>query len=247
MGTGADSFEGTDRFVLQRKLGEGAFGVVYEAEDVDRGERVALKTLQNAAPAALYRFKREFRELSDIVHPNLVGLYELQQEGPHWFFTMEFIEGTDFLTDLRLRVRPDTVDGGDNEIAAAETLDLHPTSPTSPADTRIEDVVHQFRALAEAIHALHQHGKVHRDLKPGNVRVEQGTDRVVLLDFGLVTEVTEDSNASIGVKGTPAYMAPEQAAGKQATPASDWYAFGVMLFEALTGQTPFSPRKRVLF
>ena len=183
MSTGVDTFEGTERFQLQRKLGEGAFGVVYEAEDVERGERVALKTLQNAAPAALYRFKREFRELADIVHPNLVALYELQQEGPHWFFTMEFIDGTDFLTDLRLRIRPDMVDGGDNEIAAADTLDLHPTSPTTANDTRVEDVVRQFRALAEAIDALHQHGKVHRDLKPGNVRLQSSRAVAPTVDF----------------------------------------------------------------
>src|SRR6185312_17067466 len=92
--------------------------------------------------------------------------------------------------------------------------------------------------LAQALAALHAADKVHRDVKPSNVMVtRQG--RVVLLDFGLVTEaLSEDVSTGNAVVGTPAYMAPEQAASRELTPAADMYAVGVMLFEALTGRVP---------
>jgi serine/threonine protein kinase/tetratricopeptide (TPR) repeat protein len=92
--------EKTQRFVLRRRIGEGAFGVVWEAYDREQHARVALKSLVNAEPAALYLFKREFRALADIVHPNLVTLYELLSIGERWFFTMEFVDGVDFVSHV---------------------------------------------------------------------------------------------------------------------------------------------------
>ncbi|HET7135987.1 MAG TPA: serine/threonine-protein kinase, partial [Casimicrobiaceae bacterium] len=94
-------FAGTDRFEIRRRLGEGAFGVVFEAWDRERDERVALKTLRHTSPVGLYRFKQEFRSLADISHPNLVALHELLSEGEQYFFTMELIEGADFLDFVR--------------------------------------------------------------------------------------------------------------------------------------------------
>ena len=89
------------RFRLLRPLGQGGMGVVYEALDQERGARVAVKTIRDASPAALARFKREFRAVADVQHPNLVSLGELVSEGDRWFFTMELVEGDDFLEYVR--------------------------------------------------------------------------------------------------------------------------------------------------
>src|SRR5262245_61864759 len=94
-------FAGTDRFRIIRPLGAGGMGKVYEAEDRERGQRVALKTLKNSTPEALYRIKSESRALAELSHPNLVGRYDLFAGQASCFFTMELIEGEDFLKHVR--------------------------------------------------------------------------------------------------------------------------------------------------
>jgi serine/threonine protein kinase len=263
-------FEGTDRYVIQRRIGAGAFGVVYEAFDRERRLTVALKTLRHVSADALYRFKWEFRALADLAHPNLVSLYELLVEGERCFFTMELVRGVNFIDYVRSRTAitspasagdvslhslspalvPDapTQESGTGPHAwgsherprEASDSDLSPPSPPEGPDVdRLRDALAQ---LTHGLCALHDAGKLHRDIKPSNVLVT-GEGRVVLLDFGLVTEFGQqrlDAPADARVVGTPAYMSPEQAAGQAVSEGTDWYSIGVMLYEALTGRVPFS-------
>jgi eukaryotic-like serine/threonine-protein kinase len=232
------TFSGTTRYQLLRQLGEGSFGAVFDVLDRERGTHVALKLLTRADASTLYRFKGEFRAFADVQHPNLVQLYELASEGDDWFFTMELVAGVDWLTFVRERALPPRND------AERETLD----GPADLAKMRTEDAgprcnIDKLYAsalqLAGAVQALHRAGIVHRDVKPSNVLVD-GAQRVVLVDFGLARPIAARvTGAGVDAVGTPAYMAPEQAGSAEITEAADWYAVGVMLFEALTGRLPF--------
>lgn len=217
-------------YELLRELGRGGFGVVYLAKHMERDDRVALKTLPMGGSdqestlhdaERLHKFRREFRSLAEIHHPNLVGMQNLEVDGTQWFFTMDLVQGVDFLSYVR------------NDHGVVEER-LRQTLPQ----------------LAHGIMALHSRQILHRDLKPSNVMVtDEGN--VIILDFGLVDELqdTPDYTASLGTQhfaGTPRYAAPEQVFGKR-SPASDWYAFGVMLFEAMTGEPPFSGPHLELF
>ena len=97
MSSSGGEFFGTERFSIRRRVGAGGMGVVYEVHDRELDKVVALKTLLRADASAIYRFKKEFRSLADVAHPNLVSLYELVAEGDFWFFTMEMVEGVNFL------------------------------------------------------------------------------------------------------------------------------------------------------
>ena len=222
-------FRGTERFVLQRRLGDGGFGVVYEARDRQKDAVVALKTLRHFTPDSLYRFKREFRSLADITHPNLVQLYELVSDADEWFFTMELVCGETFLEHVSTEL-PD--------LAHRPTPQrIEDDRPAGPA--RLDRLDAALPQLVEGVAALHRAGCIHRDLKPSNVLVS-AAGRVVLLDFGLLVDLGADATMqSLQVAGTPAYMSPEQTTGQTLTPASDWYSAGVMLFECLTGALPF--------
>lgn len=236
-----DSFAGTQRFAIARTLGAGSFGVVYEAVDQTSGARVALKTLRNVSPESLYRFKREFRSLCDIAHPNLVQLYELFAEEAGWFFTMELIDGVPFTHySWRIPSLPSSFESAPTEEFSEEDAAEIPMSrPGSALRSDLSRVEHTLPQLVRAVARLHKDGKLHRDLKPSNVLVTP-EGRVVVLDFGLVIDYTADSAGSIQIVGTPSYMSPEQSRGDALTPASDWYAVGAILYEVLTGEPPFS-------
>ncbi len=193
------------RYEILRPIGRGGMGVVYEALDRERQQLVALKTLRHFTPAALYLFKREFRALADVHHPNLVNLYELVVAESHRaFFTMELVRGTDFLSYVRQR----------------------PSARLRPA----------LRQLVDGIRALHRAGKLHRDIKPSNVRVTP-EGRVVLLDFGVATELAprngDAATDPCETAGTARYMAPELSGGAPPTAASDWYSVGVIIHQVL--------------
>lgn len=206
-------FRGTGRYEILDRLGSGGMGAVYSARDHERDQVVALKTLYWVEPSAIYRLKKEFRALSDVVHPNLVALYELVAEEGQWFYTMEMVDGIDFARAMR-----------------PEELDLPSLRQSLP----------QFAA---GIHTVHEAGKLHRDLKPSNVLVTSEGRVVILdfgIVADLTqAEGEPHTMAGEGIWGTAAYMAPEQANG-EATAASDWYAMGVMIYEVLTGKLPFS-------
>jgi tetratricopeptide (TPR) repeat protein len=245
-----------ERFQVLRPLGEGGMGVVFEAFDRERNARVALKTLKRLSSRkqgaqALLRFKREFRALQDLHHRNLVSLGELIGEGDQWFFTMELVEGLDWLAYVRPRapmdadllavVEPDSddrpsssVDDAPMQFRRVPSMRVR-SSPVALDESRLRASLPQ---LASGLEALHGAGKVHRDIKPSNIRVTAG-GRVVLLDFGLVADVAERPSIDGDVTGTPAYMAPEQGTASAVGPAADWYALGVILYEALCGELPF--------
>jgi serine/threonine protein kinase len=267
------------RFSIDACLGKGGSGVVYRARDAVRGATVAIKVLSRIDPTSLLSFKAEFRSLANIVHPNLLQLYELVARDDDWILSMELIEGGDFMQHVRPRASeppraslPPTLSRPPNvslsEAFETESVDDASTRQMKPgpsqgralgllSEVRLRSALRQ---LAEGLHALHRENRVHRDLKPGNVLVSRSDERVVICDFGLVVEGSRQVAPGSGVApvrgsspfrteestdgkiaGTVVYMSPEQMTGRALTPASDWYAVGVMLYQALTGQLPFLP------
>jgi hypothetical protein len=262
-----DGWKGTERFSILRRLGAGGMGVVYLAHDRESDRQVALKTLHTLNPGEILRLKNEFRALAGLSHPNLAQLHELVADGDRCFFTMEYVEGTDFFSyihhDERALPSTPTATATDSASATAPTAALPtsvgfnetlpagelPSSARVPAsravaaftldEARLRAVLAQ---LVRAIHALHTGRMLHLDIKPSNVLVT-GEGRVVVLDFGLVTHLetsrTRPSASQQHAGGTPAYMAPEQALAQGMCEASDWYGVGTMLFEVLTRTLPF--------
>jgi len=133
----AKEFIGTERFTLHRCLGSGGMGVVYEAHDRQMDKVVALKTLTRAEASHIYRFKREFRTLADVSHPNLVTLYELTSNGQDWFFTMELVQGVTFIEYVRPESAGPPKTSADNTLPGPQTA--APPSHDSAADTEIFD------------------------------------------------------------------------------------------------------------
>jgi serine/threonine-protein kinase len=212
---------------IVRKIGEGANGVVYEAEHVELGRAVALKVLASEharSPASLERFRREARAVANLSHPHLVQLFDFGRS----------LDGRAFLA---------------MELCQGETLDARLRRGPLPWQEAVRIAIETARAL-EAAHAT---GIVHRDIKPQNLMLTRsdGTQRVgptKLLDFGIATALTPTDRAATGaekalrgfaVVGTPEYMAPEQVAGDPVDRRTDIYALACVLYEMLTGVRAF--------
>ncbi len=209
------------RFNIIRLIGSGGMGEVYEAEDTDLGERVALKTLRVdrlADPKAHQRLRREALLARKITHPNVCRIFDIlrhQRDGEDFaVLSMEFLSG----------------------ITLAEHLKQHGAFSAAAAEPIIRQVL-------SAMIAAHQAGVIHRDLKPSNIMLVEG--RAVVTDFGLaITGPTAPSaplttlTHSGQLIGTLEYMAPEQIRNQPVTPQSDIYSLGVVIYEMLTGQRP---------
>jgi hypothetical protein len=200
-------------FRLEREIGRGATGTVFEAINLESGALVALKVLRECHADGVAHFKEEVRRVSALEHRNLVVPYELLQVDGIWFFAMELIRGTDFVSYIQ----------------SARAI-----------DQRHWRLFAALTQLVEAVAALHGAGLLHLDLKPANVLVD-ADGNLFVLDFGLA-QPFEAHAGRRGRVGTPGYWAPEQAAGRAPSPASDCYAIGVMLHEAITGQLPHDLR-----
>lgn len=208
------------RYVVREVLGAGSFGVVYRVYDRHWRQDVALKTLRNPSPTQRQWLKAEYRTLRDIVHPNLVRLHELHVDDARCFFTMDIVDGGAPFTE-RLRVSE---------------------GPPAARQAAIRRACGAAAQLADALRAVQRHGKCHRDIKPSNVLVTPA-DHVVLLDFGLASPVdrTRVLDTARGViVGTLPFLAPEQYDDPAPLPASDWYSFGLLLYQTVVGELPFA-------
>jgi serine/threonine protein kinase/CHASE2 domain-containing sensor protein len=233
-------------------IGAGAMGEVYRAHDIKLNRDVALKVLPAslaADPDRLARFRREAQVLASLNHPNIAHIHEFEDSGAHHAFVMELVDGVT-LAELIER----------HHVGPADPRPVVAASPGGAVRARglpLPTALAIVRQLAEALEAAHEQGIVHRDLKPANVKVRE--DGVVkVLDFGLARVLAADGPAAaeamdaptvtghgtqIGIiLGTPAYMAPEQARGKAVDRRADIWAFGVVVYEMLTGEPAFKGR-----
>ena len=214
-------------FEIVSKIGEGGMGEVYRARDTKLGRSVAIKVITDSlsSPDRIARFEREARTLASLNHPNIAGIYGLEDASGDKAIVMELVDGTTLADRL----------AGGHAIPTAEAISL-------------------ASQIAEAFEAAHEQGIVHRDLKPANVKVRSdGTVKV--LDFGLAKALEpfgSSSGHSISptltspaltqagvVLGTAAYMSPEQVKGLEVDKRSDVWSFGCVLYEMLTGRRPF--------
>ncbi|TWT43154.1 serine/threonine-protein kinase [Botrimarina hoheduenensis] len=210
------------RFVLREQLGMGGFGAVWRAYDPDLDREVAIKVPRRGAlsRAEAELFFREARAAAQLSHPNIVPVHEVGRDGEAIYIVSELVHGE----------------------SLAERLKAGRPAPRQAARL--------LATIADALHAAHERGVVHRDLKPGNVMLAHGPQESGtvwgeprLMDFGLAKRATGEITMTVQgqVLGTPAYMSPEQAGGETqwTDRRTDIYSLGVMLFEMLTGELPF--------
>ena len=216
-----------ERYQIRRLLVKGGMGCVYEGTQEPLGRPIALKTtipsINESLGVVTRRFFREAQLLGKLAHPNIVVLHDFGEwvregEAPVYYLVMELLKGPTLRDELRARSR----------LSAARTI-------------------HISQQICSALHEAHTAGMLHRDLKPPNIMlVERGGDRdfVKVIDFGLVKQINttldEDITHTEMIVGSPLYMAPEQFMSKKITPSTEIYALGVMMYEMLSGYTPFN-------
>jgi serine/threonine protein kinase len=202
-----------DEYRVDRILGEGSFGVVYECTDVNLGRPVALKMLHADAiqDKGLRRFKNEGRSMASINHPNVVQVYRLGEHEEQPYIVMELVEGRTLRRLLR-----------DSQLSIASAVDV-------------------MSQAARGLAAIHSAGLVHRDLSTNNVMVtEDGTAKILDLGLAHFVDAANTRSQQYYIAGTVLYVAPEVIQGGGATVASDVFSFGAILYEAITGLNPFS-------
>jgi hypothetical protein len=201
------------RYSIERELGRGGMGIVLLARDVALDRLVAIKLLPpHLAADADYRerFLREARTAAGLSHPNIVPIHLVEEHGELVFFVMGYVEGA----TLRERVER-----------------------AGPLTARF--AMKLMQEVAWALAYAHQRGVIHRDIKPDNIMIEQGSDRALLTDFGIAVRGRGAGSGDGEVVGTARYMSPEQALGETVDGRSDLYSLGATFFYALTGRPPF--------
>jgi tRNA A-37 threonylcarbamoyl transferase component Bud32 len=203
-------------YELLEEIARGGMGVVFKARQVSLNRIVAVKMIlsgQLAGEAEVKRFRTEAEAAANLQHPNIVAIHEVgEHEGRH-FFSMDYVEGANLANFIK-----------DNPLSAIKAAEM-------------------LKTIAQAVHYAHQRGTLHRDLKPHNVLMDANAQPRIT-DFGLAKRIDQDSGLTQtgAVMGSPAYMPPEQAAGRQEQigPPSDVYSLGAILYQLLTGKPPFA-------
>jgi serine/threonine-protein kinase len=203
------------KYEIRRMLGTGAMGKVFEGFDPVIERRVAIKTiasqyLNDATESAVARFKREAQAAGRLQHPGIVAVYEYGEDAEQAYIVMEYLEGQTLRELLRKKARQALID----------TYGLQ-------------------RQLLMALDYSHKQGVVHRDIKPANLMVIAGL-KLKVMDFGIARIESSSMTQTGSVLGTPTHMAPEQLMGQQADARADLWSAGVILYEMLTGHSPFA-------
>ncbi|RME01380.1 MAG: tetratricopeptide repeat protein [Deltaproteobacteria bacterium] len=222
------------------QIGRGGMGEVFQVEDPDTGEILALKRVLRDDPIDVRRFRREFRAMQRLSHPDLVEVYDFGIDSGFPYFTMALIEGR-HLTEAVWGHPSSRLGELDT---AAVGFPLPPAAgraqTPAPSPSQIGRAISLLMKACRPLAAIHEARMIHRDLKPANLLVT-GEDRVKILDFGLVREIEAKASSMTEGKviGTVAYMAPEQGMGHEVDARADLYSLGVIFYELVTGRRPF--------
>lgn len=202
------------RYEILEKIGEGGMAEVYKARDIRLGRLVAMKILRRelaSDPEFLERFNREARSAAKLSHPNIISVYDIEEDEGLHFILMEYLEAVDLRTYIA-------------------------GLPAPPSEKKIVGIL---KKILEALAFAHKNGIVHRDLKPRNILIAKD-EMIKVTDFGIARALFSDTLTQTGtLVGSVHYFSPEQAQGGPAEPAADLYSLGIVMFELLCGRLPF--------